>query len=43
MEAQGYVLSGSNIYQYENYERRVKLNYAVGFMKLELEKVKNGK
>ena len=43
VEAQSVVLSGGNIYTYDDYNERVKLNYAVGFMKLELERIRHGK
>lgn len=41
-EAESLVLSGFS-YQYEDYKRRVLLNYAVGFMKKEIERIINNK
>lgn len=39
-EAEGILISGQN-YQYEEYDKRVLLNYAIGFMKSETERMKN--
>lgn len=39
IEAEGIVMSG-NYYNYDNFRKRVILNYAVGFMKQEIEKEK---
>lgn len=39
IEAQGIIIS-DNYYNYEDTNKRILLNYAVGFMKLEIEKEK---
>lgn len=42
LEAQGIILSENN-YNYKEYRKRVLLNYAVGFMKIELKKQENSR